>query len=142
MKKWIHSNEQFRSTRGHDSRVKGDKRKLRDIVDAIYDEVERRNLIDWFGNIKSAGKKYYIDWFRFNDGWMLADRASDFAEDVQKVIDDLGFSDKAGIQFIKNSVDTINKGRGGQCYIVRVVVSDPLVIDDSSQNIETTNLIH
>lgn len=141
MKRWIHADTTFKSTRGHDSRVKGDKRKLRDIVDAIYDEVERRKLIDWFGNIKSAGKGYYIDWFRFNDGWMLADRASDFAEGVQKVIDDLGFSDKAGVQFIKNSVGTINEAHGGQCYIVRVVVNDPLVLDNDAKDVNTTNLL-
>ena len=149
MKKWIHSataiqsNANFKSTRGYGSKVKGDKRILRDVVDQIYDEVERRKLIDYFGNIKSAGKGYYIDWFRYyHDGWMLADTANNLADSINEVIQDLGLEDKAGVQLLKNSVESINERYGGQCYIVRVVVKDPLVLNEMAKRAETTNLIH
>lgn len=148
MKRWIHSatdiqpTVNFMSTRGHGSRVKGDKRILRYVVNQIYDEVERRKLIDYFGLIKSAGKGYYIDWFRYRDGWMLADTANNLADSINEVIYDLGLQDKAGVQLMKNSVKSINESYGGQCYLVRVVVKDPLILDEKAKKAETTNLVH
>lgn len=111
-----------KTTRGSSSRVSGEKRRLRDIVDSIYDEVENRGVVDYFANIKSAGKKYYIDYFRLRDGWMLEDTAKDVGRAIESISDELGYSDNVSIQYIPNSVPSINESYGGQCYIVRVIV--------------------
>lgn len=110
------------STRGHSSRVTGEKRRLRDIVDNIYDEVEGRGLVDWFGNIKSAGPRYYIDWFRKSTGWMLEDEAEALRADVADVVSELGYSNEVEVILKPEDSSHIVKTYGGVCYIVRVVV--------------------
>lgn len=113
-----------KTTRGTSYRVSGEKRYLRDIVDTIYDEVEMRNIIDYFANIKSAGKRYYIDYFRRKSGWMLEDDANELAKEISDLIDELGFSKNARIELIPENMKSLVDEYGDTVYIVRVIVEN------------------
>ena len=120
MKRYIRS-----STRGNSYPRDPAKQKLRDIVNDIYDVVEDRGIIDYFANIKSAGKGYVIDYFRFRKGWMDIDTAQRLKSDIEQVIEDLGYTSSAHVEVVQNSTvgSYLTRTYGYICYVVKVRVN-------------------
>lgn len=111
-----------KTTRGTSYRVTGDKRFLRDIVDKIYDEVELRGVVDYFANIRSAGKGYMIEYFRLDDGWMDKSTADRVSSDIEDIVSELGYEDNVDVELKEEKTSFIVEEYGHPCYkvIVRV----------------------
>lgn len=110
------------TTRGEGRPKDPEKQKLRKIVNDIYDEVEQEGVVDYYAYIKSAGKGYYIDYFRLDEGWMSKETANRIANEIENIAAKLGYSDITNIELILDDIDYLRERYGHDCYIVRVKV--------------------
>lgn len=129
------------SSRGQGSPKDPSKQELRQIVNAVYDEVINRGIIDYDlgGNIISAGKGYYIDWYRNESGWFIKNEADKIANDIQKVIEDLGYIDQVMIKLVK-APDFLVEMYGEHCFVVRCVFKSLVESTPYSRTADQENL--